>query len=202
MRHLNRRGVALVELMVVASIIGILSALITPAVLGVRRSSISNQAVADLRAVDIAVQSSCGRGRCGQFTTSSSGSVSTFVPADLVEFLPLGFVFASDSDSYAMEIDSWQFTVNPNSPPVCRPRRRRCPTGLAVATWDEDVGFTNTAGFTTPPTIYVTVSIITRQRDVASDMYRRVGGSPPVHIASKNVYKYSYPVLVGVPATG
>ena len=202
MTRANRRGVTLVEVLVVTSIIGLLSALVTPAVLGVKRSSIATQAVADLRAVDVAVQSSCARGRCGQFNVSSSSSISHTVPADLREFLPLGFHFADDTASYAMELESWQFASSSIAPPVCRPRRRRCPIGLAVATWDEDVGFTNTAGFTAPSTIYVTVSIITKQRDVADDMYSRAGGSPPIFVSSRNVWKYSYPVLVGVPATG
>lgn len=197
-----RRGFTMVELLVVVAILGILVGVSAPTILGIRRSSVSQQAVTDLRAVDVAVQSSCGRGRCGNFNASSATSISTTVPNDLVEFLPLGFKFQRDTSLYAMEIESWQLAPNVTVAPVCRPRRVRCPIGLAVATWSEDVGFTNTAGFTAPSTIYVTVSIVTRERAVAEDMFARAGGSPPVFVSSKNVWKYSYPVLVGVPATG
>lgn len=196
-----RRGLSLVELLVVVSIIGILSGVAAPTIMGLKRSSVSQQAMTDVRALDVAVQSSCGRGRCGDFNVSSS-SISYTVPPELREFLPLGFKFQSDTALYALELESWQFSPNPISPPVCRPRRYRCPIGLAVATWSEDVGFTNTAGFTAPATIYVTISVVTRQREVAEDLYSRAGGSPPVFVSSRNVWKYSYPVMVGVPATG
>lgn len=202
MTTVGRRGVTLVEVLVVTSIIGILTALVTPAVLGVKRSSIANQAVADLRAVDMAVQSSCGRGRCGDFTTSSSSAVAHTVPADLKLYLPLGFTLAQDTATYAMEVETWQMAGNPIGPGICVVIEVHGCRGFAVATWSEGVGFTNTAGFSTPNTIYVTVSVVTSQRDVAQDLYSRAGGVPPVFISSKNVWKYSYPVLVGVPATG
>ena len=201
MNRSPRHGFTLVEMLVVVSIIGIITGVAAPTILGLKRSSVSQQAMTDLRAVDVAVQSSCGRGRCGDFNVSSS-SISYSVPLDLKEFLPLGFKFQSDTALYALELESWQFSPNPIAPPVCRPRRVRCPIGLAAATWEEDVGFTNTTGFTAPATIYVTISVVTTQRSVAEDLFARAGGSPPVFVSSRNVWKYSYPVMVGVPATG
>ncbi|MBI2797424.1 MAG: prepilin-type N-terminal cleavage/methylation domain-containing protein [Gemmatimonadetes bacterium] len=200
-RH-SRRGLTVVELLVAVSIIGILTGVAAPTILGLRRSSVSAQAMTDLRAVDIAVQSSCGRGRCGNFNVSSSSSISRSVPVDLKGFLPLGFRFKTDSSVYAMEMESWQLAPFVLLAPICVPGGAGCPGSLAVATWEEDVGFTNTAGFTAPLTIYVTVSVISRQRDVVEDLYARAGGSPPMYISSKGVWKYAYPVMMGVPATG
>ena len=46
------------------------------------------------------------------------------------------------------------------------------------------------------------INIVTANGDVAQSLYARAGGSPPVFISSRNVWKYVYPVLVGIPNTG
>jgi hypothetical protein len=74
---------------------------------------------------------------------------------------------------------------------------------LLQPTWNQDtLGFTNSAGFTAPPTMWVWISLITRDADVAQSVFSRIGGSPPVYISNRNVWKVAYPVLLGVPATG
>lgn len=196
----NRAGVTLIELLIVVGIIGILSGLAAPAVLGVRQSSILNAAMTDLRAIDVAVTSSCGKGRCGVFTVTTGSAISRIVPDDLKEFLPIDFEFKKDSNTYAVQLETWQFDA-PNTQlyPLCR---SSCMAQIQDATWVENTGFTNTIGFRSPKTIYVNISILTRNADVAQSLFTRSGGSAPYFISSKNVWKYTYPVLVGVPATG
>ena len=63
-------------------------------------------------------------------------------------------------------------------------------------------GYTNTAGVGAAPTITVSVAIISRNEGLAQALYEKAGGAPPVYITSQNVWKYSYPVLVAVPAGG
>ena len=203
MSNRRRTGVTLIEILVALSIIGILSGLAVPTVLGVRRNGIAQLALAELRAVDIAVNASCGRGTCGPFLPSGTyaATIST-VPASLREFLPSGYRFASDTVRYAIELESWQFWgtgLGGPPPPTCD---AACQARWAVAQGPDNTGFTNTAGFAAPPTIYVTVWVVTRNANVAQQLYAKAGGTAPVYVASGNLWKYAYPVLVGVPATG
>lgn len=199
-RH-PRPGFAFVELLVVIGIIGVLTGLAAPAVLGVRQSSTINAAMTDLRAVDVAVSSDCAQaGRCGWYLAGYS-AINRAVPDALKAYLPLGFKFRQDTSAYAFEMETFMYSGGHNPLyPLCR---ARCMAALLQPTWSSDtLGFSNSIGFTTPQTIYVSINIITRNPDVAQSLYTRAGGSPPVYIASKNVWKFTYPVLVGVPATG
>ena len=72
MRRAERRGVTMVELLVATSIVGILSGIAIPAAISIRQSSLAQSALAALRAVDIAVTTSCARGVCGPFVDSGS----------------------------------------------------------------------------------------------------------------------------------
>jgi type II secretory pathway pseudopilin PulG len=193
--------VTLIELMVVVGIVGVLTGLALPAVVGVRQTSITNQAMTDLRAVDVAVNANCGKGKCDDFRGPARASVQRAVPAPLVDFLPSGFVFKSDSNSYALELETWMFDAGPDPRyPLCL---AACMAAIQTPTWANDsLGFSNGIGFKTPKTIYVNINIVTANGDVAQSLYARAGGSPPVFISSRNVWKYVYPVLVGIPATG
>ncbi len=192
----------LVELMVVVGIVAVLTGLAAPVVLSVRQTALVNQAMADLRAVDMAIQASCGKGRCGNFTTIANQTQSRTVPNDLKEFLPLGFKFQQDTSNYAFEINNWLIN-NVSHPgwPLCR---RRCMSAIETPTWtNDDLGFTNSIGFTAPPTIYTTVIITSRSKDVLNSLYNRIGwGSPPVFNANNGTWSFFYPVLAGVLATG
>ena len=224
----SRRGFTLIELLIATSIVGILTGIAIPTFVAVRQAALAQKALTALRAVDIAVNSSCGRGTCGPFTDSAAvSSVMTRVPAALKEFLPAGFVFAGDTATYALQLESWSVAANPVTP-VCVPT---CGGGKGKGNGNngngnngngnngngnngngngsggssappEDPGFTNTAGFAAPPTVYVTVSILTKDGNVAQALYKKAGGTPPVFITNGKVWKYSYPVLVAVPATG
>ena len=193
----RRRGVTLVEILIATSIVGILTGIAVPTVVGVRRTTIAQTALTALRAVDVAVNASCGRGTCGPFIDSGSVStVATRVPAVLKQFLPAGFAFAHDTGSWALQLETWTVGSYATAP-LCV---TSCSTGTGSS--PDDPGFSNTAGFTAPPTITVSVSIITADGNVAQALYDRAGGAPPTFISSQHVWKYSYPVLVAVPATG
>ena len=130
------------------------------------------------------------------------GSTLTTVPASLQEFLPAGYRFSSDTARYAVELETWQFWgTGPGGPvtPVCA---QVCQSQWAVAKGPDNTGFTNTAGFAAPPTIYVTVWVVTRDANVAQQLYAKAGGTAPVYVPAKQLWKYAFPVLVGVPATG
>ena len=197
----NRRGVTLIELLVVVGILGVLMGLAMPAAMGVRQTSVTNQAMTDLRAVDVAINSNCGKGLCDDFRGPGRSAIMRDVPAGLVQYLPSGFEFKSDSSSYALEMETWMFDAGRDPRfPLCL---SACMAAIQTPTWANDtLGFSNSIGFRTPKTIYVNISIITANPDVAQSLYARAGGSPPVFISSRNVWKYVYPVLVGIPATG
>lgn len=200
MRGRSRRGVTLVELMVVVGVIGVLTGLAAPAVTSIRQQSITNEAITDLRAVEVAIMASCGKGRCGNFYVTPGSAIARQVPDDLKEFLPSGFEFKTDSSAFAIEVETWEVTGNTAAWPLCR---RSCRNALdALATSSEDKGFVNTRGFTAPNTIYVSVTILTRNEDVAQSMFARAGGSVPWFKTDHQVWVYTYPILVGVPATG
>ena len=212
----SRRGFTLIELLIATSIVGILTGIAIPTFVAVRQAALAQKALTALRAVDIAVNSSCGRGTCGPFTDSAAvSSVMTRVPEALKEFLPAGFVFARDTETYALQLESWSVAANPVTPvcvPTCGGGKGKGNNGNGnngngkgsggSSVPAEDPGFTNTAGFAAPPTVYVTVSILTRDGNVAQALYKKAGGSPPVFITNGRVWKYAYPVLVAVPATG
>ena len=197
-----RRGVTLVELMVVVGVIGVLTGLAVPAVLVVRKTAIVNQAVADLRAVDLAIQASCGKGRCGNFWNALNSSHAKTVPNALKEFLPLGFVFKQDTTSFALEMNTW-LVNNANNPawPLCL---STCMAAIQTPSWNNDnLGFVNSAGFSAPPTIYVDIMLVSSNRDVVFAVYNRVRwGSAPVYDSNTDSWTFYYPVLQGVPATG
>ncbi|MBI3790583.1 MAG: prepilin-type N-terminal cleavage/methylation domain-containing protein [Gemmatimonadetes bacterium] len=198
----RRRGFSLVEMLVVVGIVGVITGLVTPAVLSVRHSAIVNAAMTDLRAMDVAINSDCARiGKCGDYRFRGIQPINRSVPDMLKQFLPSGFKFKQDTNTYAMEIETYIFFggVNPLYP-MCF---ASCQNALLQPTWTNDnLGFTNSAGFMTPNTIYVSLSVVTRSADVAQSLYTRIGGSPPVYDSSTNIWKVTYPVLVGVPATG
>ena len=129
-------------------------------------------------------------------------SILSSAPVTSITLKPTGgFKFKTDSSNYALEMETFIY-ANGHSAlyPLCR---ALCMAALLQPTWTNDVlGFTNSVGFRTPNTIYVSISIITRSADVAQSLFTRIGGSPPVFISNKNVWKFTYPVLVGVPATG
>ena len=198
-----RRGVTLVEVLVAVSIIGILTGIAAPTVVGLRRNGIAQQALVELRAVDVAVNASCGRGACGPFLPAGVGSATlTTVPASLQEFLPSGYDFASDTSKFAIELESWQFWGTGSIIPPVPVCRHKCQKAWAVAQGPDDTGFTNTAGFATPATIYVTVWVVTKDADIAQQLFAKAGGSAPVYVPATKLWKYAFPVLVGVPATG
>ena len=204
MRRIRRTpaGISLIEVLMATAIAGILAGLAFPTVLSARRNAIALQAHAELRLVDIAVNASCGRGRCGPFMPPGAfGGIVTEVPDALKEFLPSGYRFASDTNVYALELESWEFFATGGSSgglPVCV---AACGEAApAIPTQDEDTGFTNTAGYTAPPTIFVTVTIVTKDGDMAQRLYDKAGGTAPVYLPAQQVWRYSYPVLVGVPA--
>ena len=126
----------------------------------------------------------------------------TTVPASLGEFLPGGYRFSSDTARYAVELETWQFWgTGPGGPPtpVCGPA---CQSQWAVAQGPDAPGFTNTAGFAAPPTIYVTVWVVTNDAGIAQQLFAKAGGTAPVYVPAHQLWKYAYPVLIGVPATG
>ena len=193
-------GISLIEVLMATAIAGILAGLAVPTVLGARRNAVALQALAELRLIDIAVNASCGRGRCGPFMPPGAfGGTVTDVPDALKEFLPSGYKFARDTNVYALELESWEFfSTGWGGLPVCV---AACSgPAPAVPTQDEDTGFINTAGFTAPPTIYVTVTIVTKDGDMAQRLFDKAGGTAPVYLPGQQVWRYSYPVLVGVPA--
>ena len=200
MRGRSLRGVTLVELLVVVGIIGVLTGLAAPAVTSIRQQSITNAAITDLRAVEIAIMASCGKGRCGNFYVTPGSAIARKVPDDLKEFLPSGFEFKTDSTAFSLQVETWEVAGNTAAWPLCR---RVCRDALdSLATSSEDKGFVNTLGFTAPNTIYVSVRIATRSEDVAQSMFARAGGSVPWFKVDHNLWIYNYPILVGVPATG
>ncbi len=201
-RRIVRRGVTLIELVVVVGIIGVLTGLALPVMLSVRQTAVVNQAMADLRAVDVAIQANCGKGRCGSFRNSAYSSHATTVPAELKEFLPLGFTFKQDTGNYAIEMNTW-LVNNAGNPawPLCL---ASCMAALQQPSWNNDnLGFTNSAGFTAPPTIYINIMLTSRSRDVLMSVYSRVKyGSAPVFDAGTGAWTYYYPAMYGIPATG
>ena len=201
-RRVTRSAFTLIEVLIATVIAGILAGLAIPTALEARRNAVASQALADLRLIDMAISSSCSRGRCGPFNPPGSfGGTVSIVPAALQEFLPTGYKFAIDTSVYAVEMEAFEFfgTGAPLvAPPVCVPACVVVPP--QIATGPDSTGFVNTAGFSSPPTIYVAVNILTRDQQMAQRMYDRAGGTMPVYMPSHHVWRYTFPVLVGVSA--
>ena len=199
----RRSGISLIEVMIAGLIIGILTGIAAPTVVGAKRNATALQALAELRLVDIAINASCSRGVCGPFNPPGSffGGAVTAVPDAIKEYLPSGYKFSNDTSVYALEMESFVFMgaggLAGGGLPMCV---SGCGSGLAVATSSEDTGFTNTAGFSAPPTIYVMVTVITKHEDIAQRLYDKAGGSAPIYLPTQDVWRYTFPVLVGVPA--
>lgn len=197
MNSATRRGITLVEVLIATSIAGILTGIAVPTVVALRQATVAQTALAALRAVDVAVNMSCARDSCASLIDScGSSSVATQLPTSLKAFLPTGFKFPSDTSMYALQLEMWTIPSTPAAT-LCLPT---CPAA-ATPTGPENPGFTNTAGYAAPPTVTVSVSIVTRDGNVAQALYHKAGGAPPVFITSQHVWKFSYPVLVAVPAT-
>lgn len=195
----SRRAFTLIEILVAMGIVGILTGIAVPAAMAVRRATVARSALVAIRAVDLAVTTSCGRGSCGPYGSSASAQVLKTVPQVLKEFLPAGFVFARDTATYALQLETW--TIAPVRVAPCKGRgSKKCPP---VQVPIVDPAFTNTSGVAAASLVYVTVVVITRDGNVAQALYNKAGGSPPVFIVRPvKVWKYSYPVLVAAPSTG
>ena len=64
-----------------------------------------------------------------------------------------------------------------------------------------NAGYTNTAGATAASTVYVNISVVTRNGAIAQTLYSKAGGTPPVYVTNGKVWKYVYPALVAVPTS-
>lgn len=199
----RRGGMTMIEVLIAVSIVAVLAGIAVPAAMAVKRNGVTAEAVVELRAVDVAVNASCGRGRCGPFLPSGSYSATvTSVPASMKEFLPSGYEFSSDTSRFAIELESWQFWGTGLGAPPNPTCDEDCREAWAVAQGPDTTGFTNGAGFAAPATIYVTVWLVTKDQNIAQQVYAKAGGAAPVYVPSRNVWKYAFPVLIGVPATG
>lgn len=198
----RRAGVTIIELLIVMGVIGVLAGLVTPAVMSVRQTSTINASITSIRALEVAISSDCAKlGKCGDYRFRGVNAVNRTVPDMLRQYLPAGFKMPQDTNTYALQLETYIFgSVSNNAYPLCL---SACMARLLQPTWNQDtLGFTNSAGFSAPPTIWVWISLITRNPDVAQSVFSRIGGSPPVFISNRNVWKVTYPVLLGVPATG
>jgi type II secretory pathway pseudopilin PulG len=188
---------------VVTAIAGILAGFAIPTAIGARQNATVGQAMAELRLLEQAINSSCSRGRCGPFTPPGAfgGTVQTVPPA-LIEFLPSGYRFPSDTGVYALEMESWEFNgATGMSIPMCVSNCVPPPKAADTLTSSsDDPGWVNTAGFAAPPTMYVSVSLLTRQADMAQRLFDKAGGAPPIYDPSAHAWRYTFPVLVGVLA--
>ena len=203
-RSLRRRsGISLVEVLVVTAIAGILAGIAIPTAIVARQNATAAQAAAELRLIDLAINSSCSRGLCGPFMPPGSfGGTVTSVPDALKEYLPTGYRFPLDTGVYALEMESWEFNGSTGMAlPVCVSNCTPPPAPPQVLTSSvDDPGWVNTAGFATPATIYVSVTLISRQADMVQRLYGKMGGTSPTYLPGSQAWRYTFPVLIGVPA--